>query len=189
MILLHTKQSSAVPVILLCFEHNKRCCREECTQMATRLICARFTWPYCDAHLDEFLRTTAIIVNPLIDVCKFAAPLIRAVLKGGLDAACYYKIGAALNPYFVIGPKNSMMYSPKGRAEFAIAWNVKVSMSNVHELVMFNKRVCEYARHVILLFVKWAVFFPKDLRKLIGKLMWSVRVAWADKLNAPVFFT
>lgn len=184
-VLFHTKRSAIVLVVQTSLDV---CCYPGCHLHATRRVVSKYTWVYCAAHWHAFLKDHPCIVNPLPCICKLGRHLLRALARyqHGQGVLCF-AIGSALDPYFVIGPCNSLAYSPKGRVEFATMANMKVPLTIVHDVVLFHKQVCSLARHVILFFVKHATYFPRDLRKMIGRITWGMRIAWSQKIQPPVF--
>ncbi len=153
-------------------------CLEDYT--GTRFICA--------FHVKQWKDVKHTYLSPFtcLNMTALSRKLLSSLKKQqiGQMPSLFFRIGYHLSHYFTFGLKNSIMYSPLGRNVYANTGNAQINtLLRVHHMLVFHRNVCDYARQVVLLFVKHATHYCcKDVRLIIGRLVWGMRSEWAKTL-------
>ncbi len=152
---------------------NTMCFLVGCRKLAT-YACSALCWsvPFtmaCDEH-----QYNGVWIRPLLNMTAHAHLVIESRFltnKGKDDGKAAFQIGRALAPV-----QNDVFPT------FTKYTHVK----GAQDMVRYYNAVNDVARSSVLFVVAHLPLWIKDLRVLIGKLLWTkYRLAWVDRVDAP----
>lgn len=157
------------------------CCRRATISCSALPVNRPFTIA-CDLHQNE-----GTWVNPLLDMGKFAHAVIdsrHSAYPGKDDGFAAFQFGQALSPF--VNLDKGMHLSPLGLVKAPKLLSEYKYVRGVLDMVVFYKVTNSIARTSVLFVVAYLPLYIKDLRILIGKLLWNkYRLAWIDDEFIP----
>jgi len=149
--------------------HNKEC--DECTEKGTIMINDKKT--YCDAHVRKWKEK-----KHLFDALSYLNLTIIDIAHRSWNRGLTYRIGLEFSKYVTIDCK----LTDSGMLLFSSALG-NGTLWQMGKFVEFVYQINEFAKSAIRLVWHFRKWIGRDIVRMIMKMLWKQRIAWARNEN------